>query len=312
MFKISLFGYSGSGKTGLFKAVTGNQEESYDPSKPNISTGIYKDKNLSRITEIHKARKVIYPEFEFCDFKGYPADTGFPDGYFRNFFESDAIVCVVNNFADDAHPERDASSLLMEMIFYDTERIQKILNYRQENVDSISPHQTEVLKKGLGLLEGEHLLNEMDAGEKETLHGIELITTKAVIVYINGASKKFSLQTPYCLQHNALSNEDLGPFYKMIMQQLSLITFYTIKGDIARGWLIPAHYAARQAAGSVHKDMERGFIKAAVVSAEDLFEAGSWQAAKNAGMLKFLGSDSKLSDGDIVEFYFTPNTSLKQ
>jgi len=307
MFKSSLFGYSGSGKTLLFKALTDMQEEGRDPYKPNIGAGVYKDKNLSRIAEIHKARKVVYPEFEFYDLKGFPAEVGFPDDYFRNFFESDAIVCVVNNFTGDAHPDKDASSLLMEMVFYDTERIQKIQKFRQEDTDSISSHQTEVLEKALGLLEKEHLLNEMDAEEIKALQGLELITTKAIMIYINGDSKEFSLQTPYCLQHNALSNEDFQPFYKMIMQQLSLITFYTIKGDIAKGWLVPANYTARQAAGIIHKDIEKGFIKSAVLSVKEFLEAGSWQAAKNAGRLKFLGPDSKLSDGVIVEFYFNPN-----
>ncbi len=309
MFKISLFGYSGSGKTSLFKAVTGKQEESYDYSKPNTGIGIYKDRNLYRITEIQNTRKVVYPEFEFYDFKGFPAETGFPDGYFRNFFDSDAVVCVVKNFTGDSHPEKDASSLLMEMIFYDTERIQKMLNHRKEDAERISLPQTEVLKKGLALLEGERLLNEMDAEEKKLLQGVELITTKAIILYINGDSRQFSLQMPCCIQQDALDNHNLDSFYQIILKGLSLITFYTIKGDIAKGWLIPASYTARQAAGSVHKDMERGFIKAAVVSANDLFEAGSWQAAKNKGVLRFLGPDSHLSDGDIVEFFFTPHSS---
>lgn len=304
MFKIALFGYAGGGKTTLFKKLTGRQEEVYDPFKPNVGTGIYKDKNLYRITEIHKARKTVCPEFEICDFKGFPAETGFPDNYFRNFVDKDVIACVVNNFKNDARPDEEASSVLMELVFYDTERVAKILQSRQENADGVSSLQAEILKKSLRLMDEERLLNELAEEEKSMVQGMELLTTKSVILCFNGDAVQTNQERPYCIKQNFIETEDGEEFYKLIMKQLSLITFYTVKGDIARGWLIPGHYTARQAAGSVHKDMEKGFIKAAVVNVKDFFEIGSWQAAKNAGALRFLGPDSHLSDADIVEFYF--------
>jgi len=303
MVKVALFGYSGSGKTALFRYLTGKKEEIYDPFKPNIGVGIYKDRNIDRITEIHKARKTVYPEFEIFDFKGFPLSQGFPAHYFAPFFDMDVIVCVANNFSEDASPEKEASSLLMELILYDTEKIQSILQKKQEEgTAGISPQQAEALKKGLNLLEDEHLLNEMADTDKKMISGIQLLTTRHVLVYINGEKQQIKNlpNCPYLIQ----KEPDGVPFYTSIMQALSLMRFYTIKGEIVQGWVIPSSYTARQAAGKIHKDIEKGFIKAAVLSIKDFIEIGSWQAAKNMGALKFLGPNSPLSDGDIVEFYF--------
>ena len=306
MYRIALFGYSGSGKTFLFRAITGKQDDVYDPFKPNVGVGIYKDRNLSVITEIHKARKVVYPEFEFYDFKGFPAGTGFPDNYFRNFAGFDLTACVVNNFADTARADEEASSLLMELVFYDAERAGRILQSRQEGAaEGPSTAQAEVIKKGLKLLEKEKPLNQLGEDERKMLLGMELLTVGPVIFCFNGDRAQPSLESPWCIYRNTGREDDPESLYRLIIRQLSLMTFYTVKGDIARGWLIPSLYTARQAAGSVHKDMEKGFVKAAVVNMKDFAQAGSWQAAKNAGGLKFLGPDAHLNDGDIVEFYFT-------
>jgi len=136
------------------------------------------------------------------------------------------------------------------------------------------------------------------------LQGMELLTVGPVIVCFNGERVRPGLHRPSCIYRDSGETDDSRTLYRLITEQLSLIIFYTVKGDIARGWLVPGHYTARQAAGSIHKDMEKGFIKAAVVNMKDFTESGSWQAAKNAGLLKFLGPDAHLADGDIVEFYF--------
>lgn len=300
MVKIALFGYSGSGKSFLFKSLTGREDQIYDPFTPNTGVGIYKDSNISVLTEIHKARKVVYPEFEIFDFKGFPSSMGFPPNYYNHFFDMDIIVCVVGNFDESALPLKDASSLLMELILYDTEKIQRILEKHKEGTSGINQQQEVLLKKALELLERERLLNELTEAEKKVLAGFQLLTLRPVLLYINGTRKDFSSSVPYVIQERL----DPSIFYKSVMKSLSLITFYTIKGDIIQGWVIPSNYTARQAAGRIHKDIEKGFIKAAAISVKDLREIGSWEDAKKVGALKFLGPNSSISDGDVVEFFF--------
>ncbi|GAA3060300.1 ribosome-binding ATPase YchF [Actinokineospora globicatena] len=85
---------------------------------------------------------------------------------------------------------------------------------------------------------------------------------------------------------------------------LGLQTYLTAGPKEARAWTIPQGATAPQAAGVIHTDFERGFIKAEVVSFTDLVDAGSMAAAKSAGKVRIEGKDYTMSDGDVVEFRF--------
>jgi hypothetical protein len=83
---------------------------------------------------------------------------------------------------------------------------------------------------------------------------------------------------------------------------LGLQTFLTAGPKEARAWTIPAAATAPEAAGVIHTDFQRGFIKAEVVSYDDLVAAGSMAAAKAAGKVRMEGKDYVMADGDVVEF----------
>jgi len=86
---------------------------------------------------------------------------------------------------------------------------------------------------------------------------------------------------------------------------LHLITFFTIVGEKeVRAWPIPQGTTASRAAGRVHTDMERGFIRAEVVAYDDLVAAGSFAAAREAGRLRLEGRDYAVQDGDVITFRF--------
>ena len=85
---------------------------------------------------------------------------------------------------------------------------------------------------------------------------------------------------------------------------LGLQTFLTAGPKEARAWTIRKGWTAPQAAGVIHSDFERGFIKAEVVSFDDLVEAGSLAAARAAGKVRMEGKDYVMADGDVVEFRF--------
>jgi ribosome-binding ATPase len=85
---------------------------------------------------------------------------------------------------------------------------------------------------------------------------------------------------------------------------LGLQTYLTAGPKESRAWTIHQGWTAPQAAGVIHSDFERGFIKAEVVSYDDLVEAGSMAAAKAAGKVRMEGKDYVMSDGDVVEFRF--------
>lgn len=85
---------------------------------------------------------------------------------------------------------------------------------------------------------------------------------------------------------------------------LELVTFYTIKGTETRAWSVAAGTPIVEAAGKIHTDMERGFIRAEVASYDDLLEAGSMQAARESGHLRTEGRDYPVTDGDVVLVHF--------
>ncbi|HEY6779499.1 MAG TPA: redox-regulated ATPase YchF [Thermoleophilaceae bacterium] len=88
---------------------------------------------------------------------------------------------------------------------------------------------------------------------------------------------------------------------------LQLISFFTAGQDKeARAWAIRRGTAARRAAGSIHTDIEQGFVAAEVVSWEDLVKAGGYSAAREQALLRIEGRDSEMRDGDVMTVRFTP------
>jgi hypothetical protein len=93
---------------------------------------------------------------------------------------------------------------------------------------------------------------------------------------------------------------------------LGLQTFLTAGPKESRAWTIPTGATAPEAAGVIHTDFQRGFIKAEVVSYGDLVAAGSMAAAKSAGKVRMEGKDYVMADGDVVEFRFSPASGGKR
>ncbi len=86
---------------------------------------------------------------------------------------------------------------------------------------------------------------------------------------------------------------------------LDLICFYTTGPKESRAWLIPKGTKAPKAAGKIHTDMERGFIRAEVYKYDDLVEHGSEQALKSKGLVTLEGKDYEIQNGDVVYFRFS-------
>jgi hypothetical protein len=93
-------------------------------------------------------------------------------------------------------------------------------------------------------------------------------------------------------------------FIEAMYAHLDLVSFLTVGGDEVRAWPIPKGITALKAAGKVHSDIERGFIRAEVVSYEDFMAYGSEARCREAGKLRVEGKEYMVRDGDIVHFRF--------
>lgn len=106
------------------------------------------------------------------------------------------------------------------------------------------------------------------------------------------------------LSDMGLAEPALDRFIRAAYQLQDLISFFTVAGPEVRAWTIRAGTDARRAAGKIHSDMERGFIRAEVIPCDVLEEYGSEQAVKSAGRLRVEGRDYVVQDGDVLRVLF--------
>jgi ribosome-binding ATPase YchF (GTP1/OBG family) len=101
-----------------------------------------------------------------------------------------------------------------------------------------------------------------------------------------------------------LTESGLHQLVRVGYERLHLVTFYTTVGPELRAWTIPRGTRAPQAAGKIHTDMERGFIRAEVIPFDSFLGAGSMTAAREKGWIRMEGKDYIIQDGDILHIRF--------
>lgn len=121
---------------------------------------------------------------------------------------------------------------------------------------------------------------------------------EAEIAELDGEEKKMFLQ------ELGIEESGLDQLIRAAYHLLGLATYFTAGVQEVRAWTFKKGMKAPQCAGIIHSDFERGFIRAETVSFEDLLEAGSMQAAREAGKVRLEGKDYEVQDGDIIHFRF--------
>ncbi|MBD3224753.1 MAG: redox-regulated ATPase YchF [Caldithrix sp.] len=217
-------------------------------------------------------------------------------------------------------------------------RLEKQILKTQSDRDKKELH---VLRKAAQILEEERPLREMPLTDQEfqLIKSFQFITLKPVLYVLNIAEQDIGreeeiendlsdLVTQNCAM-TSLSAEiekeiseldgqdaltfmkDLGiaesALHKLIRVSyalLGLISFFTIGDDECRSWTIRKNTNAQKAAGTIHSDMEKGFIRAEVVHYDDFIRMGSMAACKEKGLLRLEGKEYQVEDGDILNIRF--------
>jgi len=168
--------------------------------------------------------------------------------------------------------------------------------------------------KAAGLLSGKPVLyvaNAASAAEAEALDPLRAAEPGAGVVVID-AELELELQgldseeRAEFMSELGLERTGLDRLVRSAFDLLGLISFYTVVKNKLQAWEVPRGTAAPAAAGKIHSDMERGFIRAQIVSADELIEIGDLHEIKGLGHMRTVGRDSEISDGDVVEFLFSP------
>ncbi|HEX5543067.1 MAG TPA: redox-regulated ATPase YchF [Micromonospora sp.] len=152
-------------------------------------------------------------------------------------------------------------------------------------------------------------VDEAELGNNEFLDELRQLVFPAEAVFIDAKIESELIELPEeeareLLESIGQPEPGLNQLIRVGFRTLGLQTYLTAGPKEARAWTIPVGATAPEAAGVIHSDFQRGFIKAEVVSFEDLLQAGSIAAAKAAGRVRMEGKDYVMQDGDVVEFRF--------
>jgi len=172
---------------------------------------------------------------------------------------------------------------------------------------------TEALRE-LHLLTGKPFLYVFNVDEEELANAEFLDELRAVVapaeaIFMDAKVESELIELPEeeareLLESIGQAEPGLYQLIRVGFRTLGLQTYLTAGPKEARAWTIPIGATAPEAAGVIHSDFQRGFIKAEIVAYDDLVAAGSMAAAKAAGKVRMEGKDYVMRDGDVVEFRF--------
>ena len=242
------------------------------------------------------------------------------------------------NIAHVAHsinPRRDIEIVKSELILKDLETIERRLEKIEKDIKQ-RKKEAEIEFELLNALKGELsqersasvFLAKIETEKKPLIENLFLLTAKPQIYVLNGDEPESVRDLKECLPKEAsgaiflnlreeldkseLSEEErkelgltepkLESLIKKCYQALKLITFFTIVGtEETRAWPIEKGSTVLEGAGKIHTDFQEKFIRAEVVNFQKLIEVGDWKRCQELGLLKKVGKDYILEDGDVIE-----------
>ena len=339
--KVGLIGHRGAGKTTLFNMLTGLRAQVGGFGKEEVHLGVIKvpDERIDRLSQIFKPKKTTYAEIRFTDFPPQTEDNlKANNALVMQMREVDAIALVLRDFESDSVPMRELADLLTEMILADLTVVENRRNRLKK--EKARPQEQELLERCAEALENEQSLRALkfSAEEENLLSGFGFLSRKPLLALFNQSDDKAGqpLAPSYreelqrrgleglalagkvemeitqldesdraaFLQELGITESARNRFIRACYHLLDLISFFTVGEDEVRAWTITQGTHARQAAGKIHSDIERGFIRAEVIAYADFIVHGSEAKCKDAGKLRLEGKDYIVRDGEIIHFRF--------
>ena len=257
--------------------------------------------------------------------------------------EQDVLCLVLRAFSNPAverapDPVVDLQAFLTECLLADLAVVERRLDRaRKEKLD---PMEVAAFQKMKETLEQELPIRSISpqALNRELLKGYGLVTDRPLLVALNQSEEEAAKPMPDGIQRTlgaqqaagmvlsasveaeiaamdatdqsafladlGVSEPALSRFIRTAYGLLDLISFFTVGEDEVRAWPIRRGTRARQAAGRIHSDLERGFIRAEVTPYDQFMKHGSEHAVRDAGQLKLEGKDYVVADGDILSIRF--------
>src|SRR3954447_5118172 len=289
--EVGIVGLPSSGKTTLFRALT--RAEASGSGKEHVGMAPIPDPRLGQLADAGEARKVTPASIRVVDVPG----TG--PQLLGNLRQVDALLVVLDGFSGTRVPDDDLETLKLELLVADRDHVEK----RLERVAKQARSGDAKLRAEAA--ETERLLAHVDAGntlaewDGELSSELDPLTTKPLISIVNGPE---GIDLALEAELSELSDEDaaefrgggesaLGKVVRRLTETLGLITFFTAGEKETRAWTLRRGETALDAAGTIHSDIARGFIRAEVTPTDD-FLAG--------GTARLEGKNYAVEDGDVL------------
>ncbi|MDD4732989.1 MAG: DUF933 domain-containing protein [Desulfovibrio sp.] len=333
--KTAIFGFAGAGKTDLFAALAGPAALAGNRAMVKVP-----EPRLDPLITLFEARKVTYSEIEYLDIPGGGGKgEGLGERVLNEVRSYDCLLGVLDAFSGLNDPHKQWQAIEADMMVSDMAVIEKKLERmvldKKKNAPSYDAKQETLLQQAMQRLEEETPLREdAELAHAPELRGFAFLSAKPVLYIWNGSESNFAdLELPAerpGQKHIAVAAklerelaevedpeerqmflDDLGiqetALDKVIAKTydlLGLISFLTAGEKEVRAWPVRNGAKAPEAAGVIHSDFEKGFIRAEVIGYGDFMEHGTFKACKDKGLARLEGKEYVIKDGDIIEFRF--------
>ena len=341
MKRVGLLGLPQSGKSTVFEVILQGAGVEAKTASGRETIGVVKvpDERVDRLSALYSPKSTVHSQVQFVDTvaassQGKPSKG--PD-LFASVRNCDALAAVVREFdSDAAAARRDLRTLEAELILNDL----ALVETRRERIEKelrIGKKQNErehgLLVRFQQALEAEQPLRGMplDPEEEKLVRGFQLLTMKPLlVVYNQGEAGQASApgdgphtaavglkallerevlalpaaERPGFRAELGLGEDGLTTVIRACFRLLGLISFFTVGEDEVRAWTLSAGAKAVEAAGEIHTDLAKGFIRAEVIPWDKLLEVGGEKGARERGWLRLEGRDYVVQDGDCLNIRF--------
>ncbi len=338
--KLGIIGLPSAGKSTLFDALTKNISGAEHKGEDRIAAIRVPDERVDALSRMFLPQKTVYAQVEYF-LPGIKKDRPGDPGLWASVRDCDALLHVVRNHAAYGFEKpalaEDFIRLDQELILADmvvAENRLERLELDHKRGKKMDKEEQALLIECHRMLENETPLRKKpDLSSAPKLSGFVFLSAKPVLVLFNNEDDddrlpeaKGLIAQEACLVVRGKLEQELAqmaageaaeflnefniPASAMdrVIQQsyqvLDLISFFTIISNEVRAWTLKNGTPALEAAGVIHSDMKKGFIRAEVLSFKDLADAGSYAEAKKRGTVRLEGKAYEVQDGDIVQFRF--------
>ena len=335
--RVGLVGFAGSGKSTLFQLLTGAKPDPGKVHSGQVGIATLSDPRLDFLAAMHKPKKVTPATVELLDTPGLmPGTHGDNPQRLALIREGDALLVVLGTYAG-GDPAAELAAFRDELLFADLSVVTNRAERLEASIKKPRPDR-EQLQKELDLVK--RILAVLDAGqtvaslglseeEKKPLRSFGLLTDKPQVVLVNTVQGQelpaaFLALAPDALAIDAklelelaeLESEEREAFMadmeirelgrdriiRKAYDAVGIVTFFTAGEPEVRGWNLERGCSAVEAAGKIHTDLSKGFIRAEVTAYDDLAKAGTMKEVKARNLQRLEGKDYVVKDGDIVYF----------